>query len=109
MFDKLFKEGQDVVSQADRDALANVVAARTGMSKAEATATVAQWEQQYQQAKAKLAEQAEKLKAQAREAADKAASALAKTALWGFFALALGGIAAAFGARMGRPARTITT
>ena len=102
LLNKLIRQGKGVASEADRDAVINVLVAR-GMSQEEATKTVANWQQTYEQGKV----QAEKFKAeaeqQARVVADKTAGAVSKGALWGFIALLLGAIAAAMGGALGRP------
>lgn len=102
LLDKLLRQGEGVASEADREAVINVLVAR-GMSQEEAAKTVDNWQQTYQQGKAK----AEQLKAEAeqkaRVVADQTAEAVSTGALWGFFALLLGAIAAAIGGAAGRP------
>jgi hypothetical protein len=93
LFERLIRKAK--ASAADKEGAVNVLVAR-GMSREEATRTIENWQRAYQEARAA----AEK---QAREAAQAAAQATAQTALWGFFALLLGAIAAAVGGMAGRP------
>lgn len=94
---RIIASGSDTVQQADRQALVNVVVARTGVSQAEAEQRVDTWITQYQQTKAKLAQAKAAAEAKAREAADAAAKATAKAALGSAAALILGAIAAGLG------------
>ena len=97
LLDRVYNRTGDVANAADRDALINVVAARTGKSKADATKTVDQWDQTYQQAKDKYAELKTQTEQKAREAGDAAARGISRAAFWSFLAM-LGGLAAsAFG------------
>ena len=102
LLDKLIRQGKGAASEVDREAVINVLVAR-GMSQEEASKTVANWQQTYEQGKV----QAEKFKAeaeqQARVVADQTAGAVSKGALWGFIALLLGAIAAGMGGALGRP------
>ncbi|MDQ3195778.1 MAG: hypothetical protein M3Q32_05260 [Pseudomonadota bacterium] len=102
---KLMRQGKSVASAADREAVVNVLVAR-GMSQEEAAKTVDNWQQTYQQAQAKMQDVKSDVKQDARAVADQTADAVSKGALWGFFALLLGAIAAAIGGAMGRP-RTV--
>ena len=81
-FDRVKQSGEPTLSAADKDALVNIVAARTGKSRDEASQIVDNYAQAYQQAVQKV----EKLKAEAeqkaREAADEAAKQLSRAA-WG--------------------------
>jgi len=103
LLDRLFNRASDTANAADREAVVNVVAARTGKSKEEAGKIVDRWEQTYQQAK----EQYEKAKVvaeqKAREAGDVAARNISHAAFWSFLAMLTGLGAAAFGGRMGVP------
>lgn len=99
LFERLIRKGKTVASSADKEAAINILVAR-GMSREEATRTVENWQRAYQEARA-AAER------QAREAAQATAQATAQTALWGFFALLLGAIAAAIGGMTGRPKATL--
>lgn len=88
---------------ADKDEIANVLVARTKMSKSEATATVDRWAQNLTQAKAKIAQVRKQAEQKAREIADSTASAVSKAAAWSFVGLMIGLIAAAFGGFFGAP------
>jgi len=94
---RIIASGSDTVQQADRQALVNVVMARTGVSQPEAEQRVDTWITQYQQTKAKLAQAKAEAEAKAREAADAASKAAAKAALGSAVALLLGAMAAALG------------
>lgn len=99
---RIITAGKNTVEQADREALVNVVAARTGLSKAEAEQRADAWIKQYQEARAKLAQAKEQAEAKAREVADAAAKATSQAALGATAALILGAIAAAFGGLLAR-------
>lgn len=96
-FDNVFARAEGVASEADREALVNVLTARTDMTDAEARQTIAQWEQTLGAARA----QVDTLRTQAGVAAEDATNAIGRGALAGFFALLLGGLAAAFGGGLG--------
>lgn len=97
---RIVASGEDTVSAVDRDALVNVVQARTGISQPEAEQRVDGWIKTYQQARAKANELAKQAEAKAREAADATADATSKAAFAAAFALLLGAIAAALGGAM---------
>ena len=99
---RIIASGKDTVDQVDRDAIANIVAARTGLSKPEAEQRTDAWIRQYQQARAQFEQKKAEAKAKARQAADDAASASAKAALSAAVALVLGAIAAAIGGFIAR-------
>lgn len=113
---RIVASGSDTVQQADRQALVNVVMARTGISQQEAEQRVDTWITQYQQTKAKIAQAKVEAEAKAREAADAASKAAATAALGSAVALILGAMAAALGGALAgrryvvivdeRPART---
>lgn len=95
-FERVKQSGEPALNAADKDALVNIVAARTGKSRAEATQIVDNYAQAYQQAVQKV----EKLKAQAeqkaREAADVAAKQVSRAA-WSSLLILLLGAALSFG------------
>lgn len=111
LFDRIQQEGRETLQAADRDALANVLERRMGMSRAEAEQTVANWEQAYREAYATARQQWEQAKQateeKAREWGATAAEATAKAAWWTFFVLLLGAIAAAVGANVGANRATV--
>ena len=100
---RLFGQGSDTVNAADRDALVNVVAARTGKSKEEAGKVVARWEQTYREAKEQFAVVKGQAEQKAREAGDYAARKVSQAAFWTFAAMLVGLGAAAYGGRVGVP------
>lgn len=94
---RIIASGTDTVQQADKQALVNVVVARTGISQQEAEQRVDTWIAQYQQTKAQIAQAKADAEVKAREAADAAAKAAAKASLGAAIALILGAMAAALG------------
>ncbi|BEM88374.1 MULTISPECIES: hypothetical protein [Serratia] len=102
-FERVKQSGEPTLSAADKNALVNIVAARTGKSRDEASQIVDNYAQAYQQAVQKV----EKLKAQAeqkaREAADEAAKQLSRAAWGSLLVLLLG---AALSAGVGRIAES---
>lgn len=102
-FERVKQSGEPALSAADKDALVNIVAARTGKSRDEASQIVDNYAQAYQQA----AQKVEKLKAEAeqkaREAADEAAKQLSRAAWGSLLVLLLG---AALSAGVGRIAES---
>jgi len=109
LLDRLFNRGSETANAADREAVVNVVATRSGKSKEEAGKIVDRWEQTYQQAR----EQFDKAKAQAeqkaREAGDVAARNVSHAAFWSFLAMLVGLGSAAYGGRLGVPRDLLTT
>lgn len=99
---KIINAGKDTVDQVDREAVVNVVMARTGATREEAQQRTDAWIKQYQDAKVKLAQKRAEAEAKARQVADDAASATSKGALGAAVALILGAIAAAFGGLVAR-------
>ncbi|WMW60234.1 hypothetical protein RE680_16970 [Serratia marcescens] len=102
-FERVKQSGEPTLSAADKNALVNIVAARTGKSRDEASQIVDNYAQAYQQA----VQRVEKLKAQAeqkaREAADEAAKQLSRAAWGSLLVLLLG---AALSAGVGRIAES---
>ncbi|MEX2491615.1 MAG: hypothetical protein WD425_07615 [Nitrospirales bacterium] len=103
MLERLTRKGKDVASEVDREAVVNVLVARTQMSRPEAERTVERWTATYENAMA----QYDKLKGQAgqqaREVADSTAEAVSEAAIWTFLAMVLGAAAAAAGGAIGAP------
>lgn len=95
-FDRVQKSGEPALNAADKDALVNIVAARTGKSHEEAQQVVDNYAQAYQQAVAKVQELKQQAEQQARQAADVAAKNLSKAA-WGTLIMLLIGGALSFG------------
>lgn len=102
LLERLLSRGRQTASQVDRDAVINVVMARSGVSREEATKRVAGWEATADQTRAKAAQAAEEAKQKAREVADASAKALSRAMLLGFLALALGGLFAWWGGTLGQ-------
>ena len=99
---RIIASGRDTVDPADRDAMVDTVAARTGLPRAEAEQRVDAWVRQYQDTRGRLNQQKAQSEAKARQVADDAASASAKGALGAAAALVLGAVAAALGGLAGR-------
>ena len=108
LVNKVFGQNQDVADQAkSRETLVNVIMSRTGKSRLEAEQIVNNYQQTYEQAKAKAAQLADEAKEKALAAADAARKGAAKGGLAASFALLLGAIAAAIGGRSATPRETI--
>ena len=101
LLSKLFKQGQATINQVDREDAMNVVMKRTGKSRAESEQTVDNWINTYKQAAVKFEQTKKEAEVQARHAADAAASAASKAAIFGFFGLLIGVVASGYGAKMG--------
>ena len=106
LLDRLLAQAKGTASQVDRDAVVNVVMARTGMNRDDATKRVEGWQATAEQARAKAAQATDAAKQKAREAADAAAKAVSRAMLLAFLALAIGAVVAWFGGSLGqrRPA-----
>lgn len=101
--ERLRKSGSKTMDAADKDALINVVMARTGKSRPEAEATVASYEKSYQELYAKYEETKAQAEAKARELAQATAEATTSAALWAFAALLASAVAAAAGGFLATP------
>ncbi len=101
--DRAYGRAEGVVRDVDRADLVNVLAARTGMSEAEARETVTSWEAQFQSARRTVSQEVDSLQTEAVSAAESATDFLGTAALVGFFALLLGALAAGFGGGVGSP------
>lgn len=97
LIQRIVESNKDTVDSADRDAVVNVVVARSGLSKPEAEARVDGWIKTYQDARVKFQEQKAAAEAKAREVADATAKASSQAALAAVVALLLGALAAALG------------
>lgn len=102
MLQRLLSKGRDTASEVDREAVVNVVMARSGLSREEATKRVAGWQSTADQARAKAAEASEQAKVKAREVADASAKAVSSAMLLGFLAFAIGGLIAWWGGTLGQ-------
>ncbi|MNN24797.1 hypothetical protein D3C81_1382390 [compost metagenome] len=105
-FERVRKAGEPALSAADKQALVNIVAARTGKSQQEAQQVVDNYARAYQQAAEQVKVLKEQAEQQAREAAQVAASNVSKAA-WGTLVTLLIGAALSFG--VGRFALTSRT
>ncbi|QKZ04858.1 hypothetical protein [Pseudomonas eucalypticola] len=90
-FDRVQKAGEPALNAADKDALVNIVAARTGKSHEEAQQVVDNYAQAYEQAVAKVQALKQQAEQQARETADAAARNLSKAAWGTLLMLLIGG------------------
>lgn len=102
LLERLLAKGKDAASQVDRDAVINVLMARSGLSREEAAKRVQGWENTAQEARAKAAQVAEQTEQKARQVADATARNVSRAMLWGALALAIGGLAAWFGGMAGQ-------
>ncbi len=98
----LAQRNEGTFQAADREALKNIIIARTGKTDAEAEQIVNQAEKNYQAARAKYEELKKEAEQKAREAADKAAAATAKASWFGFFMLIVEAILAGAMGMLGR-------
>lgn len=89
-FDRLRKKAEPALDAADKEALVNVIVARTGKSRAEAEQIAANYEKTYNQAVAKYQELKAQAEQKAREAADVAAKGVSRAAWSGVVVLLLG-------------------
>ena len=89
-FDRLRQKAQPTLDAADKEALVNVIVARTGKSRAEAEQIAANYEQTYNQAIAKYNELKAQAEQKAREAGDAAAKGVSKAAWAGVLIMLLG-------------------
>lgn len=94
-FERVKASGQPALNAADKEALVNIVAARTGKSTAEATKIVDNYAQAYQQTMQKVDELQQQAEQKAREAAEVAAKQLSRAA-WSTLAMLLLGVALSF-------------
>jgi polyhydroxyalkanoate synthesis regulator phasin len=122
---RVFQRGQQVVGQADRQSLVDVLVQRGHLTEQQANETVTRWERQAEQARTQADQTVQQAKERAqdvgeqvqrkadeakheaervaREAAQKTTDALAKLALAAFFAIVVGAVAAGLGGLVGAP------
>ncbi len=101
LFTKLFRQGEATVNSVDRDDAVNVVMKRTGKSRGESEQIVDNWINTYKQAVAKVEQTKREAEVKAREVADATAASASKAAIFGFFGLLIGVVAAGYGAKTG--------
>lgn len=110
-FDRLRKKAEPALDAADKEALVNVIVARTGKSRAEAEQIAANYEKTYNEAVAKYQELKAQAEQKAREAADAAAKGVSRAA-WSGVVMLLLGLAVSAGAgflgRRSAPVRVAT-
>jgi hypothetical protein len=95
--ESMLTSGKQTLNAADKDALVNVVMARSNMTRPEAEKTVDSWVQKYQQ----VIQTADQAKQQALQTTESAMNTLSKIGIWMFVLMLLEGIAAAFGGWIG--------
>lgn len=100
-FAKVRERGEPAMAAADKDALAHLIAARTGQSPEQARATADRYAQTYAEAIAKYEQLKAQARQKAREAAQTAASGVSKAAWSSLIVLLLGGLIAFFAGRLG--------
>lgn len=103
VMNRLYGQGSEVASAADREAAVNVIMERTGRSREEANEIVDSWISTYEQAKAQYKETRAQVSQRAQQIGGDVASAVSKAAIYAFFGLLLGAVAAAIGGKVGEP------
>lgn len=98
----LISRNEATFQAADREALKNIIKARTGKSDQEVDQIVSQAEKTYQQARAKYEELKQQAEQKAREAGEKAAAATAKASWFAFFMLIVEAVLAGAMGMLGR-------
>jgi len=103
LINELFVKGGNIAEQVDREAVANVIEARTNKSHGEALQIADNWIATFQQAKAKFQQTKNELTVKAKQTADDVASAISKASIFAFIGLILGAGASCFGGKFGAP------
>ena len=101
-FDRLRQKAEPGLNAADKDALINIIVARTGKSRAEAEQMATNFQQSYDQAMVKYNELKAQAEQKAREAADVAAKGVSKAAWAGVGMMLLGLLISAAAGFFGR-------
>lgn len=101
IFSAAKNEFEGTFEALDKEALANVLSARTNMSKEAAMRQIEQRQAQYENLRQQVKKGFQNLKENTAEAAEKVTDAIAKAAMWLAIALTLGAITAALGGLMG--------
>jgi len=101
-FDRLRQRAKPGLEAADRDALVNIIVARTGKSRPEAEQIAANYEQTYNQAVAKWEQLKVQAEQKAREAGDAAAKAVSQASWAGVVVMLLGFAVSAGAGFLGR-------
>ncbi|WP_295856591.1 hypothetical protein [uncultured Xylophilus sp.] len=97
----VIQRGEKVLNAADKEALVNIIVARTGKSRAEAEQIANNYEQTYNQARAKFDQAKEQAEQKAREAGAEAAKSVAKGSWGTLVVLLIGAAIAAFAGTLG--------
>lgn len=105
-FERLRRKAQPSLDAADKDALVNIIMARTGKTRPEAEQIAANYEQTYNQAVAKYETLKVQAEQKAREAGDAAAKGVSQAAWTGIVVMLLGLLVSAVAGFFGR--RTAT-
>ncbi|MFK3646938.1 YrzE family protein [Lysobacter enzymogenes] len=100
-FAQVRERGEPALAAADKDALAHLIAARTGQSLDQARVTADRYAQTYDQAMAKYQQLKAQAEQKAREAAQTASAGVSKAAWSSLIVLILGGLLALFAGRLG--------
>ena len=103
VLDRIDESGTSGVHPSDRDDLAGILVARTGMSREQAESRIAEWERSNQGVMKDYEQEQARVEQQVREAGATAASAVARASIATFFLLLLGAVAGAFGGMTGAP------
>ena len=101
-FDRLRQKAQPGLDAADKEALVNIIVARTGKTRPEAEQIAANYEQSYNQAVAKYEQLKVQAEQKAREAGDAAAKGVSKAAWAGVVVMLLGLLVSAAAGFFGR-------
>lgn len=101
--DRLLQSGREVANAADKEAVANIIAARTGKTRQEAMQMVNNWVEAYHSATDQMQQVRQEVTQEVKETGQQVASALSKVSLWAFAAILLSGVVSAAGGWVGRP------
>jgi len=101
-FERLRQKAQPGLDAADKDALVNIIAARTGKSRAEAEQVANSYEQSFNQMVAKYNAFKQQAEQKAREAGDAAAKGVSRAAWAGVIVLLLGALLSGGAGFLGR-------
>lgn len=93
----------DATKEIDREAVVNVIVARTDMSREEANRVADNWIQMYQDTRREYEELKAKAEQQARETGQAVATAVSRAGIFLFIGLIFGAIVAAVGGKLGEP------
>jgi hypothetical protein len=103
VLDRIDASGTAGIHPSDRQDLSEILVARTGMSREEANARIAQWEKSNQAVMQGYEQEKARTEQRAREAGAAAASAISRASIATFFMLLLGAIAGALGGMFASP------